>query len=98
MYIHIFTYKFIFYFRFLAVLEFMIGTKQQSEEMGTSWITEVMEEMRFALQCYGSSKVIIDLPFSKYVHKGLLRLLCNLVERYILYNKIALEEESMLTP
>ena len=68
----------------------MIGTKQQSEEMGTSWITEVMEEMRFALQCYGSSKVIIDLPFSKYVHKGFLRLLCNLVERYILYNKIAL--------
>ena len=42
----------------------MIGTKQQSEEMGTSWITEVMEEMRFALQCYGSSKVIIDFPFS----------------------------------
>ena len=35
--------------------------------MGTSWITEVMEEMRFALQCYGSSKVIIDLPFSNRV-------------------------------
>ena len=47
----------------MAVLEFMIGTKQQSEEMGTSWITEVMEEMRFALQCYGSSKVIMDFPF-----------------------------------
>ena len=41
----------------------MIGTKQQSEEMGTSWITEVMEEMRFALQCYGSSKVIINFPY-----------------------------------
>jgi len=43
---------------FLAVLEFIIGTKQQSEEMGTSWITEAMEEMRFALQCYGSSKTV----------------------------------------
>ena len=47
----------IYFFRFLALLEFIIGTKQQSEEMGTSWLTEAMEEMRFALQCYGSSKV-----------------------------------------
>ena len=45
------------FYRFLALLEFIIGTKQQSEEMGTSWLTEAMEEMRFALQCYGSSKV-----------------------------------------
>merc|ERR1712241_1536070 len=43
---------------FLALLEFIIGTKQQSEEMGTSWLTEAMEEMRFALQCYGSSKTV----------------------------------------
>ena len=54
-------YLSILFCRFLAVLEFIIGTKQQSEEMGTSWITEAMEEMRFALQCYGSSKVIMIL-------------------------------------
>ena len=25
--------------------------------MGTSWLTEMREEMKFALLCYGSSKV-----------------------------------------
>ncbi len=43
--------------RLLAILEFFYGTRQQSEELGTSWVTEMREEMRFALLCYGSSKV-----------------------------------------
>ena len=48
-------------FRLLAFFEFLYSTKQQSEEMGTSWWTEMKEEMRFALLCYGSSKVCVKI-------------------------------------
>ena len=46
-----------FNYRFLAVIEFFVGTKSQSEELGTTWMSEIREELRFAMLCYGSSKV-----------------------------------------
>ncbi len=50
----------IFCFRLLTVFEFFYGTKQQSSEMGTSWLTEIKEELRFACTC-GSTKVSLLL-------------------------------------
>jgi hypothetical protein len=44
----------------LAIFEFFYGTKQQSTELGTSWITEIKEELKFAFKCYGSSKVRME--------------------------------------
>ena len=53
---------------FVAVTEFFYGTKQQSEELGTPWMMEIIEELKFAFQCHGSTKVKLDYgvkqPFS----------------------------------
>ena len=40
------------------IFEFFYGTKQQASELGTSWLTEIKEELTFAFQCHGSSKVM----------------------------------------
>ena len=42
----------------MAVVEFMYGAKQLSEEMGTTWVHEMKEEFKFAMRCYGSSKTV----------------------------------------
>ena len=41
----------------LAFCEFLIGSKQTSDDHGTTWIHEMKEEFKFAMLCYGSSKV-----------------------------------------
>jgi len=46
----------------IALCEFLHGTKKQSEEMGTSWVQEMREELRFAFLCYGSSKAVRKPP------------------------------------
>ncbi len=41
----------------LAFFEFFLGTKQQSEELGSTWMQEIITEFKFAMQCYGNTKV-----------------------------------------
>ena len=43
--------------RLLAMLEFLYGSYQKSKEMGTSWLEEMKEEMKFAMICHGNTKV-----------------------------------------
>ena len=42
----------------LAIVEFLYGSYQKSKEMGTTWAEEMREEFRFAMICYGTTKVI----------------------------------------
>ncbi len=41
----------------LAFVEFFVGTKAQAKELGTSWMMEIREELRFAFKCRGNVKV-----------------------------------------
>jgi isopentenyl diphosphate isomerase/L-lactate dehydrogenase-like FMN-dependent dehydrogenase len=41
------------------MIEFLYGSYQKSKEMGTTWIEEMKEEMKFAMICHGNTKVII---------------------------------------
>ena len=42
----------------LAICEFFIGTKQQSDELGTTWWEEIVAELKFAFKCHGSTKEV----------------------------------------
>jgi hypothetical protein len=54
----------------LTVFEFFYGSKQQASELGTSWASEIKEELNFAFKCYGSSKVISMSVIRKYYKKS----------------------------
>ena len=40
-----------------AIAEFFVGTKQQANELGSTWWEEIMTEIKFALKCFGTTKV-----------------------------------------
>ena len=40
-----------------AIIEFFIGTKKQANELGTTWWEEIKQEVKFALKCFGTTKV-----------------------------------------
>jgi hypothetical protein len=42
----------------IAIIEFLYGSKQKAKEMGTTWLEEMKEELRFAMICYGSTKPV----------------------------------------
>ena len=50
-----------FYFRILAFIEFLYGSYQKSKEMGSTWIEEMREELKFAMICHGNTKVRVSL-------------------------------------
>ena len=54
-----FKSDFTFLHRLLAMIEFLYGSYQKSKEMGTTWVEEMKEEMKFAMICHGNTKVII---------------------------------------
>ena len=39
-----------------AVLEFLYGTRQSSQEAGVTWVEEMTNELRFIFQCHGNTK------------------------------------------
>ena len=40
-----------------AIAEFFIGTKQQANELGSTWWEEIMAEFKFTMKCFGTTKV-----------------------------------------
>ncbi|TRY61678.1 hypothetical protein TCAL_07990 [Tigriopus californicus] len=42
----------------LAFIEFLVGAKNQSEELGTPWLYEIKEELKFAFKCHGRTKIL----------------------------------------
>ena len=43
--------------RILAFIEFLYGSYQKSKEMGSTWVEEMREELKFAMICHGNTKV-----------------------------------------
>ena len=41
----------------LAFIEFLYGSYQKSKEMGSTWVEEMREELKFAMICHGNTKV-----------------------------------------
>jgi len=46
----------------LACIEFLYGSYQKSKEMGSTWVEEMREEMRFAMLCHGNTKPVRKPP------------------------------------
>jgi len=46
----------------LAFIEFLYGSYQKSKEMGSTWIEEMREEMKFAMICHGNTKPVRKPP------------------------------------
>ncbi|XP_040571507.1 glutamate receptor ionotropic, kainate 2 [Lepeophtheirus salmonis] len=43
---------------FSALLELLYGAKLQADDLGTTWLNEIKEEIRFAFKCHGTSKTV----------------------------------------
>ncbi|XP_059097644.1 glutamate receptor ionotropic, kainate 2-like isoform X2 [Tigriopus californicus] len=41
-----------------AFVELLVGAKYSSDELGTSWFSEIREELRFAFKCHGTTKKV----------------------------------------
>ena len=64
-----------------AVVEFFYGTRQQASELGTSWISEIREELRFALKCHGNVKVNRDKFIGQVRRKRKVKFYLKLMEK-----------------
>ena len=45
---------------FMALLEFLYGTRQSAKEAGLNWLQEMLNEMKFILKCHGNVKEVCD--------------------------------------
>merc|ERR1712113_1130265 len=46
----------------LAFIEFLYGSYQKSKEMGSTWVEEMREELKFAMICHGNTKPVRKPP------------------------------------